>query len=63
MIITIIWIASISQALMDYGENARYSIAFQPLITYAVLLFAFFDMKQLKETRLFGGERKCDPTG
>jgi hypothetical protein len=37
MVIIIVMCASVVQALMEYGDNARYSIPFQPLIAYTVI--------------------------
>lgn len=37
-ILVLILLTSISQALLEYGENARYAIPFQPLIIYVTIV-------------------------
>ena len=50
LVIVIVVAGSAIQALVEYGENARYSIPFQPLIVYTVLISAsrfLFDSKNV----------------
>jgi hypothetical protein len=46
-VIAIILLASVSQALVEYGENSRYALPFQPLILYIIILWIYEMTKSL----------------
>lgn len=60
MIVGIVFVASISQALVEYGENSRYAIPFQPLMLY-VVLWAIYNFTKLSPSLLRTQELEVVP--
>jgi hypothetical protein len=54
LFILIVLLASILQAFLEYGENSRYAIPFQPLIFLEVIIWLYY----LFTTSLDNGKRE-----
>jgi 4-amino-4-deoxy-L-arabinose transferase-like glycosyltransferase len=53
LFILIILIASVLQALLEYGENSRYAIPFQPLIFFEVITWLYYLFKTSLDYKKF----------
>jgi 4-amino-4-deoxy-L-arabinose transferase-like glycosyltransferase len=48
-VITLVLLSSMAQAMLNLADNGRYSVPYQPLITYTVILWGWFYWRSVRQ--------------